>query len=77
LPKEPEVTVHTERERVNDSLCRILRYLDQNGLVNPGSTQDRLLSMLDEQPGRHVDAIHEISIAGLRTEPSQAQSHEE
>src|SRR5262249_37846779 len=35
-PIHAEVTVHTDRERVENSVSRILAYLEKNGLVNVG-----------------------------------------
>ncbi|PWT84776.1 MAG: adenylyl-sulfate kinase [Blastocatellia bacterium] len=66
-PIHAEVTVQTDREQVEESVSRILAYLEKNGLVNVGPVQDGPLSRLENHTGRRLNAIDDLerdAIAG-------------
>jgi adenylyl-sulfate kinase len=58
-PVNPEVTVHTDRESVEDSLGRILGYLEESGLVHLAFTPDGPLTLIETDGAGLVKAIRE------------------
>jgi adenylylsulfate kinase len=58
-PVNPEVTVHTDRESVEESLGRIVGYLEQSGLVHLAFTPDGRLSLIETDGAGLVKAVRE------------------